>query len=422
MYKLTTLGNGLKVITNRMPDSHSLAIGLWIKTGGRYETKEKQGLSHFLEHMLFKGTDKRSCQQLKQAIEEKGGFFNAFTAEEYTCYYVKILSEHLSLACDILSDMILNPSLRTEEIKKERKVIFEEIRMNLDLPAQYVHDLLDELIWPAHPLGMPLLGTYQTVSFILRSDLVKQRELFHRPNNIVAVCAGKVEHNHFVEAIARFFKKRKPAQTISFEKVNSVQDKPRLRFYNKDTEQTHLCLGVRSMGRRHLQRYALDILNIVLGGNMSSRLFNEIREKRSLAYEIGSSAKLYSDTGSFFIHAGIDNKKIREAVSVIMKELRRIRNFPVTKRELDMAKEYYKSGLLMALEDCTSNMLFLGEQMVSIDKIHTEEEILKEIEKVDIDMVKHLANRLFTNRNLKLAVIGPQKEKKRREIEELLYF
>lgn len=421
MYKLTVLDNGLKVITDRMVDMHSLAVGLWIKTGGRYEAREKQGLSHFIEHMLFKGTSKRSCQQLKRAIEEKGGIFNAFAAEEYVCYYVKILSEHLNLSCDILSDMILNPALRTEEIEKERRVIFEEIRMYLDLPTQYVHDLLDELIWPGHPLGMPLLGTCDTVSSIRRCDLIKQKELFHRPNNIIAACSGNVEHDCFVKIVDRFFRRQRPAEHISFEKANSATVQPRTKFYDKDTEQTHICLGVRSLGRRHPERYALAILNIVLGGNMSSRLFNEIREKRSLAYEIGSSVKQYSDTGSFFIHAGIDNKKIRDAISVIMKELKRIKALHITKKEFDMAKEYYKSGLLMMLEDSMSNMLFLGEQMASIDKIYTKDKILEELEKVDIDMVNRVASRLFNDRNLKLAVIGPQKEKEKRQIEELLY-
>lgn len=422
MYKLTILDNGLKVITNRMVDIHSVSVGLWIKTGGRYETEKKQGLSHFMEHMLFKGTDKRSCQQLKQAIEQKGGVFNAFAAEEFVCYYVKILSEHLNLACDILSDMVLNPSLKNEEIEKERKVIIEEIRMYLDLPNQYVHDLLDELIWPDHPLGLPLLGTYDTVGSIVHSDLAGHKELFHRPNNIIAVCTGNVEHDCFVKTIDRFFKRHQPARPISFEKVKPAALKPRTRFYDKDTEQTHLCLGVRGPGRKHPERYALALLNIILGGNMSSRLFNEIREKRSLAYEIGSSVSQYSDTGSFFIHAGIDNKKIKEAIAVIMKELKKIKDSPVTRREFDMAREYYKSGLLMALEDSMTNMLFLGEQMASIDRIYTKDNILEELEGVDIDMVKRMAERLFTDRNLKLAVIGPQKEKERRQMEELLYF
>ena len=401
---------------------HSLAVGLWVKTGGRYETEQSQGISHFMEHMLFKGTNKRSCQQLKRAIEQKGGVFNAFTSEECVCYYVKILSENLNLACDVLSDMVLDPALRAKEIEKERKVIFEEIRMYLDLPGQYVHELLDALIWPDHPLGMSLLGTYDTVKAIQRSDLIRQKRLSHRSNNIIAVCSGNIEHDFFVKTMERLFRRQRPAKPVSFKRANAVSPTQRTNFYHKDTEQTHLCLGVRSLGRRHPERYALAMLNIVLGGNMSSRLFNEIREKRSLAYEIGSSVKQYFDTGAFLVHAGVDNKRIKDAISVIMKELKKIKDSPITKKEFDMAREYYRSGLLMMLEDNMSNMLFLGEQMTGIGRIYTKDKILREIEKVDIDMVRRVAVKLFNDRSLKLAVIGPQGEEERRRIEELLHF
>lgn len=421
MHKLTVLGNGLRVITSRMADVHSLAVGLWIKSGGRYETPRNQGMSHFMEHMLFKGTIRRSCQQLKRGIEEKGGVFNGFTAEEFVCYYVKILSKNLNLASDILSDMVLNPSLKADDIEKERAVISEEIRMYLDLPMQHVQDLLDELIWPKHPLGMSLLGTYDTIGSIQRVDLIKHKELFHGPNNIIATACGNIKHNTFVDIMDNLFKKSKPANPSSSKKATSIAAKPRTNFYHKDTEQTHVSLGVRGLSRRHPQRYALSLLNIILGGNMSSRLFNEIREKRSLAYEIGSSIKQYSDTGSFFIHAGIDNRKVRDAISIMMSELAKVKKRPVSKRELNMAKEYYKSGLLMAMEDNMAVMLFLGEQISSIGKISKKDEILKEIEEVDADMIYTVANKLFTGRNLKLAMIGPQRDEDKKSIEKLLH-
>jgi len=405
-----------------MVDTHSLALGLWIKTGGRYESKKVQGIAHFMEHMLFKGTSKRSCQQLKQAIEEKGGVFNAFTSEEYVCYYVKILSEHIDLATDVLSDMVLNPALKTKEIEKERNVIFEEIRMYLDLPMQYVHDLFDELLWPGHPLGASLLGTYDTIAQMKRSNFIRQKETFHVPNNITAVCCGDVEHDNFVKGLEKIFKNRNQKSVESFKKISQPRSKVSSRFFHKDTEQTHMCLGVRALSRQHPQRFALALLNIILGGNMSSRLFNEIREKRSLAYEIGTSIKQYHDTGSFYIHAGVDNKKLKKAVSVMMNELRKIKKVSISRREFNMAREYYRSGLLMALEGTMSNMLFLGEQISSINKIFTKDKILEQLDKVTIDDVNSVAGKIFVNKDLHLAAIGPQNEKEKKEIEGLLSF
>ncbi len=410
MHKETVLDNGLKVVTNRFPDVHSLSVGLWIRTGGRYETLKNQGISHFMEHMLFKGTKRRSCQQIKQDIEEKGGAFNAFTSEECVCYYIKILSRQLPLACNVLSDMVLNSVFNTEEIEKERKVIFEEIRMYLDLPMQYVHDLLDGLLWPDHPLGLPLAGTCDTVGAINRKDLKAQKDIFYVPNNIIAVACGEINHNEFVAIMKKTFNKKKPVRQPAFEKAPSSMGVRQTGFFHKDTEQTHLCLGFKGLSRKHPLRYGLALLNIILGGNMSSRLFNEIREKRSLAYEIGSSVKSYSDTGSFFIHAGIDNRKLKQAVSIMARELGKAKKYLVSKRELDMAKEYFKSGLLMALESTMSNMLFLGEQLSITGKILTKDKILDEIEKVDADMIKEVAVKLFKPKALKLAVIGPQME------------
>jgi len=334
---------------------------------------------------------------------------------------VKTLSQHLDLAADVLSDMILNSSLRKEDIEKERRVIFEELRMYLDLPMQHVHDLLDELIWPEHPLGRSLLGTYKTIGAVQRNDLLRLKDQFHRPNNIIVACCGNVDHDHFIETIDALFKRCRSRKIAPFKKTGPALPKLRTNFYHKATEQTHICLGVRALSRRHPQRYALSLLSTILGGNMSSRLFNEIREKRSLAYEIGTSIKQYADTGSFFIHAGIDNRKVKEAISVIMGELKKIKKASVTKREFSMAKEYYKSGLLMSLEHTMSSMLFLGEQIASVGKIDTMEKILQDLDKVDIDMVNQVADRLFSDRSLKLAIIGPQDEKAKAEIEGLLH-
>jgi predicted Zn-dependent peptidase len=411
MHRITRLENGFLVITDSIANVHSLSIGIWIKTGGRYENKGNQGISHLMEHMLFKGTKKLSCQGLKRSIESKGGSFNAFTSEENVCYYIKILSKQLNLAGGILADMVLEPALRPDDIDKEKKVIFEEIRMYLDLPMHYVHDLLDSLIWPEHPLGLSLVGTYETVGRVSRNDLIRLKKQFHVPNNMAIVACGDIKHDDVVSIMRGLFDKEKPVKQVISQKPLSNLHSQNIKFMQKDTEQTHLCLGLRALSSRHRQRYAFALLNIILGGNMSSRLFNEIREKRSLAYEIGSSLKAYSDTGSFVIHAGIDNKKLKNVVSLMVNELNKAKKNFVTKRELETAKEYFKSGLLMTLESTMSNMLFLGEQITVAGSIQTKEDILNAVEKVTPYDIKEVAEKFLVNKALRLAVIGPQDEK-----------
>ncbi len=418
MHKVTKLNNGLTVITDRMVNMHSVALGFWIKTGGRYETKDIQGISHFLEHLLFKGTTNRSYKQLKEEVEGVGGVFNAFTSEEYTCYYVKMISKYAHVALDVLSDMVLNPLFDQKEIDKERNVIVEEVRMYKDLPNQYVHELLDELLWPDHPLGRSLLGTFETIASIKRNHLVDYKEKYHSPSNVVVVACGDVEHDNIISFVQKQFKGKKENTAFEFKKAATQQKAPQINFYHKDTEQTHLCMGVHGLSRMHPDRYAQDILNVILGGNMSSRLFNEVREKHCLAYEIGSGTKEYIDTGALFVHAGIDNDKTAEAVSVIMSELMKLRDKEVKEKELTQAKEYYKGRLLMSLEDTMSNMLFLGEQMSSIGKIITKDEIIQEIEKVDFDAVRKIGKTLFVNNALNMAIIGPQDVKAKAKTEE----
>jgi predicted Zn-dependent peptidase len=420
MHKITELDNGFRIISSRLIDVDSLAIGIWIKTGGRYENRHNQGISHLMEHMLFKGTKTRSCQALKRSIESKGGAFNAFTSEENVCYYVKILSGRLALASGILADMILNPALKKEDMEKEKRVIFEEIRMYIDLPMHYVNDLLDSIIWPDHPLGLPLAGTYETVKAITRNDLIKQKKQFYAPNNMIAVACGNISHADLVDIMKGLFAKERPVKQHIIEKPAPCAKKASMKFIHKETEQTHLCLGLRGVSNKHPQRYALSLLSIILGGNMSSRLFNEIREKRSLAYEIGASQKTLSDTGSFFIHAGVDNKKLHQAVSIIIYELEKIKSHLVTKREFSMAKEYFKSGLLMAMESTLSNMMFFGDQITSADRVQTKEAILKGIDKVTPFDIQRIAKRLFNRKALRLAFIGPQSEKELSDIKRLL--
>jgi predicted Zn-dependent peptidase len=410
-YKKTVLKNGLKVISRHMPERSSLALGIWISVGGRYESFKFKGIAHFLEHVIFKGTKKYPCYKLKELIEGVGGSLNGFTSEELTCYLVKIPSQHAKLAVDILSDMVLNPLLPENEIEKERQVILEEIKMYKDQPQSYVYDLLDELLWPNQPLGLPIIGMLDSISKIKRLELKSFKERYYTPSNIVISAAGCLKHEELLEQISRlFFKDNKNPLNI-FAAVNEKQLSPQMKVSYKDTEQTHLTLGFHGLARDHRLRHALSMLHIILGANMSSRLFNEVREKRGLAYEIGTLVKRFQDTGAFIIHAGVDNKNPVFTIELILEQLDKIKRKPVTRDEFKRAKEFYLGQLMLALEDTLEQMLWIGETTITLDKIYSLEQIIREVNKVDIQDILETAKYIFKDRKMNLALIGPLKER-----------
>ncbi len=420
MYQITTLNNGLKVVTANMPNMQSSCLGFWIRTGGRYETKEIAGISHFLEHMLFEGTAKRSSKQIKQEIEGIGGSLNGFTGEEVTCYLVKILTKYLDLSIEVLSDMILNPAFSDASIQKERLVINEEIKMYMDLPGHFVLELLNQLMWPGHPLGMFLTGTAETVNSITKKEIIDYKNKFYAPNNIVLAAAGSANHKTVVDSCQRFFTKLAKQPHIPFKPVSGVQKSARINLANKDTEQTHMALGMSAVSIDDPDKYVISLLHILLGANMSSRLFEEVREKRGLAYEISTNVKKYKDTGCFLVVGGIKNEKFHQALEIILKELKRIKKEPVGNAELQRAKDFYAGQMLMALEDTADHMLWIGEQLVSQGEILTTEQILKKIEKITADDITRVADKFFKSKKLNLAAIGPVKEKDKTDINTIL--
>lgn len=420
MYQTEVLDNGLKIVTAYMPQMQSLCLGFWIKTGGRYETKEHAGISHFLEHLLFEDTKNRSSKDIKQAIEGVGGSLNGFTSEEMTCYFVKILSKHLDLSFEILSDMILNAALLPASIEKERSVITEEIKMYMDLPGQYVLELLSALMWPDHPLGMFLAGTVETVNSIKRENLIDYKNKFYIPNNIIIVAAGPLRHAVIKKSCSRYFSKLQKKEVFSFEPVSKVQKAPRHNLYYKDTEQIHIAMAVPAVSADDPDRFAMNMVNIILGANMSSRLFQEIREKRGLAYEISTGVKKYKDTGCFVVSGGIKVKKLCEAVEVILKELKKIKKTPPDTAELKRAKEFYSGQMLMALEDTSDHMVWAGEQIVMRDKVMKKEEVLKNINSVKAKDISRVADRFFKSEKLNLAAIGPVQDEDRKQIDKIL--
>ncbi len=412
VYQETVLGNGLTVATCRMPSMSSVSVGLWLRAGGRFESKKNNGVSHFLEHLLFKGTTRRNYRQIKEAIEGIGGSLNGFTAEEATCYLAKVVSKHLPLTLDVLSDMILNPLLKEEDIEKEKMVVKEEIKMYLDLPASFVHALFSELLWPNQPLGAMIVGRAEVIESLTREGILAYKERLYNPSNLVIAVAGNLEHEKTVREVEKIFGSLPRCRRSRFSPAKENQSRPAVKLKAKDTEQTHLCLGGRALPRSHPDRYILGVLNVILGGNMSSRLFNEVREKRGLAYEIHSSLSPFHDTGAFVISAGVDNRKVARTIQVILKELNKVKSRPVPRNELRRAKDFASGQLLLALEDTSNYMHWLGENRLCLGRVPSVEEVLEKVNRVTADDLQRIANQLFSNDNLNLALIGPLKEEK----------
>jgi predicted Zn-dependent peptidase len=410
MYKKTILENDLRIITHPMKRMQSVALGIWIKVGGRHEAPDYKGIAHFLEHLAFKGSKKYSCRKIKESIEGVGGSLNGFTSEELTCYLVKLPNSHLDLSLDILSDMVINPLLHPEEIEKERTVILEEIKMYKDLPQSYVYELLDELLWPEQPLGMAITGTVESVNRINEEDLSLFKKQYYVPSNIIVSAAGLLEHNKFTNRIKNIFSSLKSKNVSAFLKVKEEQHRPQLKLLHKDTEQTHLVLGFHGFKRDHPSRYALGLLHVILGANMSSRLFNELREKKALAYEIGTQVKYFQDTGAFIVHAGIDNRKVNESVELILKELEKAKYKLISIDEFKRAKEFYLGQLALSLEETLDQMLWIGESTATLDEVYSLKDITKKINKIKREDIREVADYIFQEKSLNLALIGPLKD------------
>ncbi|MFA5146391.1 MAG: pitrilysin family protein [Candidatus Omnitrophota bacterium] len=414
MHKLDTLPNGLGIAVKPMEHMESVAIGIWIKAGGRYEDEKNNGISHLLEHLLFKGTKTRDMKKIKEEIEGRGGSFNGFTAEEFTCYLVKVLAKDAGLGIDILSDMVLNPRLDEEEVEKEKGVVAEEINMYKDMPAHHVHEILTEMLWPGEPLGLPLAGTAESVNSLTRKKIVSYKELYYNPKNMLIVSTGRIGEAEMLELAREHLGSPAGAgkDAPGFEKARDRRPKRTVRIDPKKTEQVHIAIGLHAMNRFHPDKHILSTLNILLGANMSSRLFHIVRDEMALCYEISSSARLYHDAGALVISAGVDERKLKKCLEVILRELGRLKKESVSAEELKRAKEYYKGQLLFALEDTMSYMLWLGEKMTTGEREFSVKKILDRIDSVTRDDIRRVSGDIFKEDNLNLAVIGPVKDKK----------
>jgi predicted Zn-dependent peptidase len=416
MYKKVTLNNGLRIATKHIPHLNSVALGVWIAVGSRFENKRISGISHFLEHMVFKGTRSRSGDVIKRSIEGLGGTLNGFTGEECTCYWVKVLGKHQTAALEVLADMVLDPKLDASDIEKERIVILEEIKMYKDLPNHYVHELLEEILWPGQPLSMPITGDPKSVSSMGRNDLATFRKRCYRPHNVIVTAVGNVDEAEIIASVSDIFGAASRGKSLRYKSVDLANIAHQVKFHFKETEQTHLVMGMYGLPKFDPQRYSAGLVNIILGANMSSRLFTEVREKRGLAYEIVSHVKEYHDTGLFTISAGVDNKRVQTAVEVILREVGKLKESRVKRAELIRAKEFFRGQFMMMLEETLHHMVWLGDKVLGRDELPDPEEILRKVEAVTADDIRNLARRLFKKNRLKIAFIGPLDDAKQARI------
>ncbi len=409
---IQNLDNGLMVVTENMPHMESVSFGIWIRAGVRYEDADNNGISHLIEHLLFKGTKTRDMKKIKEEIEGRGGSFNGFTTEEFTCYLVKLLAKDAELGVDILSDMVLNPRLEDKEIEKEKSVITEEINMYKDIPAQHVHEILSEMLWPKQPLGLPLAGSVESVNSIKKEDVLSFKETYYKPNNMLLIGAGSIGGEDLL-SLAKKYMSKVPKESIpEFKKAQIEQKAPTLNLTTKGTEQTHIALGFHALDRFSPDRYAASLVNVILGANMSSRLFHIVRDELALCYEISSSIRRYEDAGVFVIGAGLDAAKLIRTLEVVFRELNTIRKTPVSKDELSRAKEFYKGQLLFTMEDTMSLMLWLGEKVIAGEKELETKKIIEKIDTVNQDDLMRVAGEMFKDDLMNLAVIGPVKDEK----------
>ena len=407
MYKQSVLDNGLKVITRTMPHSHSISIAFLIGTGSCYEKQEEKGISHFIEHMCFKGTNHRpTAMHITREIEGVGGIINASTDKESTIFWSKVASKHFPVALDVLSDLVLNSKFDIEELDKERKVIIEEINMNLDLPQQRVNMLIDELLWPNQVLGNEIAGTKESVSSITQKHLVNYFTDRYIPNNTVLSVAGNIEHEQLIAKLRTTINGWTSKEFSKDYASNDMQNVPRLFMETKVGVQTHLCLAFHGFSYFHPQRFALDLLNTVLGGGMSSRLFTEIRERRGLAYDIASYVDHRHNSGAFIVYAGVAPNNTRVTIEAILEELSKLKQ-EITTDELNRAKELSKGRLQLRLEDSRNVALWLGSQQLLTGQILEINEVIRIIDAITLDDLKQVASKLLSNDKISMAIVGP---------------
>ena len=406
-YRLATLPSGARVVSTELKDRPSITMAIMFKVGSRYETDQEAGVSHFLEHMFFKGSAKYAgAKEIAEAIEGVGGVLNAATDKELTMFWARVPKTKAKLAVDVLGDMLFDPLFDAKELEKERLVVLEELRMYLDSPQEYVHSLFEQIAWPDHPLGREIGGTEASVRGLKRDDLLRYMDQHYLPKNMVVTIAGPLNQEEAIGLIQPYLRPRGNGTVPGFLPSNGNGLKPRVLVKPKKTEQAHLCLGVHAPSYMHKDRHVIDILNCVLGEGMSSRLFLEVREKLGLAYDVHSYVNKMFDTGVLGVYAGTEPRQAARAVGAIVSQLRRLCEEPVNDGELTKAKEFYKGRLLLQMESTNAVATWFGGQEALTDHIEDVEQTVAEIDAVTAQDVMRVARELFSQA-LQLAVIGP---------------
>lgn len=407
MYTKSTLDNGLRVVTADIPQARSVSTAIFVGAGSRYEQKQISGISHFLEHMFFKGTHtRRTAKDISEAIEGVGGIINAEAGKEMTVFWTKVARPHFSLALDVLCDILMNSTFEPAEIEKERTVIIEELNMLMDSPQEWVDVLLDEVMWGDQPLGWDIAGTRESVSAITRDDMLRYFRGRYAPENAVVSIAGAVNHEEVVREMAALLGLWDSRLAAPQYPIVAVPQPQRAKLQSKKTEQAHFCLGLPGVSYVDPDRFALDLLNVILGEGMSSRLFQEIREKRGLAYDVHSYVNHYRDVGQSIIYAGVDPHRIDPAISAVLEELDKLRT-PIPAVELAKAKEFWKGRMLLRLEDTRSIAAWMGGQELLLGRIMDVDEVVATIDAIAGEDIQRVAHKLFAPESLNLAVIGP---------------
>ncbi|KUO66046.1 MAG: zinc protease [Gracilibacter sp. BRH_c7a] len=403
MYQKVVLPNGVRLLTEEIEHVHSVALGVWVGAGSRNENEGYEGISHFIEHMFFKGTENRTARELAESLEAVGGQLNAFTTKEFTCYFARVLDEDVNLAIDVLSDMFFNSRYDLKEIDKEKNVVIEEIKMYQDSPDELIHDLFSQYVWNNHPLGKPILGVADSINSLTRDKIMQYLDTRYTPDQVVIAVAGKINHDEIVKKLSVFGDfKRKRFDEVGVEPVGSTFRKA----LSKDTEQMNLLLGVPGVGQEDKDMYVLHILNNILGGGLSSRLFQEIREQRGLAYSVYSYHSTYVDTGLFAIYAGTSPNKTEEAIKCIIDEMNKLKKESITQDELERTKAQIKGNLYLGLESVSSRMSRLGKTELSFGRVKTAEEAVEQLEKVTVEDVRRVMERLWVKDKISILTLG----------------
>ncbi|MBI5408205.1 MAG: insulinase family protein [Nitrospirae bacterium] len=407
MFKKTLLDNKIPLLMETVREARSLCAGIWVKVGSRYERADKNGVSHFLEHMFFKGTKSRTAEGIAMETDSLGGELNAYTSSEYTLFYVKVIDEYIEKAVDLLTDIFLNSAFPGSDIEKEKNIINEEIKMVEDTPSDYIHELFSKNVWGEEGLGQPVLGKSEIIESFTRDDLIKHIENYYGTEDIIAACSGNFNEGKFIGYLNDGLGRLKRDGIRKSE--SSPEFRSGLNVVYKDLSEAHLCLGVKGMPYNSEDRYSMHLLNTILGSGYSSRLFQNIREKRGLTYSIHSFHASYSDTGLWAVYAGTDKRHVNEVISITVDEMRNL-STSITPDELRRAKDQLKGNLILALESTSSKMTNIAKQEIYYGKYFSPEEVIEKVESVTLENLKDLAHRLAGNNSFALTVYGPVKE------------